>query len=76
MENLTKLTVSRRLLGTAFELFLRDKDPVAIHCLASVGCEIIEGVARDLSDERLKAKVETSLGRDWRKVVGWALETI
>jgi hypothetical protein len=43
--SLTKMEVARAQLVTALDLFLRDKDPIAVHCLACGGGEIIEKVA-------------------------------
>lgn len=41
-----KLKIGRAQLATGLDLFIRDKDPVSIQCLACGGGEIIEGVAR------------------------------
>jgi maleate cis-trans isomerase len=45
MAPLSKINVARHQLGTALELFIRDRDPIAVHCLACAGCEIIETIA-------------------------------
>lgn len=37
---------ARRQLGTALALYLRDEDPVSVHCLAGGGCELIEYYAQ------------------------------
>jgi hypothetical protein len=42
---LSKLHVARHQLGTALDLFIRDRDPIAVQCLACGGSEIIERVA-------------------------------
>src|ERR1700674_5099585 len=42
---LTKLDVARHQLGTALELFIRDRDPIAVHCLACGGGELIDAIA-------------------------------
>jgi hypothetical protein len=42
---LTKLNVARHQLGTALDLFIRDRDPIAVHCLACRGGELIESIA-------------------------------
>jgi hypothetical protein len=42
---LTKLDVARHQLGTAMDLFIRDRDPVAVQCLACGGAELIEAIA-------------------------------
>jgi hypothetical protein len=48
-----KIEVARRQLGMATELYLRDLDPVSVHCLANAGCELMEFYARKLSGEAL-----------------------
>jgi hypothetical protein len=42
---LNKQEVARRQLGVALHMFLREEDPVAIHCLALGGGEIAEVLA-------------------------------
>jgi hypothetical protein len=42
---LTKLDVARHQLGTALELFVRNRDSVAVQCLACGGSELIETIA-------------------------------
>jgi len=37
-----KVESARRQLGTALHLYLRNLDPVSVHCLANGGCEVIE----------------------------------
>ena len=37
-----KIEAARRQLGQALAFFLQDRDPVAVHCLAGGGCELIE----------------------------------
>ena len=37
-----KIEIARRQLGTALALYLEDRDPVSVHCLAGGGCELIE----------------------------------
>jgi hypothetical protein len=41
-----KIECARRQLGTALDLYLRDRDPVSVHCLAHGGCELIEVYAK------------------------------
>jgi hypothetical protein len=41
-----KIECARRQLGTALALYLRDRDPVSVHCLANGGCELIEFYAK------------------------------
>jgi hypothetical protein len=45
MATLTKLNVARHQLGTALDLFIRDRDPIAVQCLACGGGEVIEAIA-------------------------------
>lgn len=40
-----KIAVGRAQLATALDLFIRDKDPVSVHCLAGGACEVLEGLA-------------------------------
>lgn len=42
---LTKISAARAQLVTALDLFVRDKDPVSVQCLACGGGEIMEGLA-------------------------------
>ncbi len=51
MRKLTKLDVARHQLGTALDLFIRNRDPIAVQCLACGGGELIEGIAT-ISDLR------------------------
>jgi hypothetical protein len=37
-----KIEAARHQLGTAMHLYLRNLDPVSVHCLANGGCELIE----------------------------------
>src|SRR3984893_17563653 len=45
MASLTKLNVARHQLGTALDLFIRDRDPISVQCLACGGCEVSEAIA-------------------------------
>ena len=45
MAKLTKLDVARHQLGTALDLFIRDRDPIAVQCLACGGAELIDAIA-------------------------------
>jgi hypothetical protein len=45
MASLTKLNVARHQLGTALDLFIRDRDPIAVQCLACGGVELIDSIA-------------------------------
>jgi hypothetical protein len=42
---LTKVSIARAQLMTALDLFVHDKDPISVHCLACGGGEVIEGIA-------------------------------
>jgi hypothetical protein len=53
-----KVEVARRQLGTALFLYLRDFDPVSVHCLASAGCEVIEHFAKKAGREPFIAQVQ------------------
>jgi hypothetical protein len=44
-KQLTKVDVARYQLGTAMDLFIRDRDPVAVQSLACGGAELIEAIA-------------------------------
>ena len=44
--SILKIESARRQLGTALDLYLRDLDPVSVHCLANGGCELIEFYAK------------------------------
>ena len=46
-----KIESARRQLGTALALFLDDRDPVSVHCLAGGGCELIEHYAKKAGTE-------------------------
>lgn len=54
---LDKNKVARRLLGTALDLFLREQDPVSVHCLAMAGGEIAEWLAEKGGGEPFKNHV-------------------
>jgi hypothetical protein len=46
-----KIESARRQLGTALALYLDDRDPVSVHCLAGGGCELIEFYAKKAGAE-------------------------
>jgi len=48
---LTKIAVARAQLITALDLFVRDKDPISVQCLACGGGEVIEGLAETHGEE-------------------------
>jgi hypothetical protein len=41
-----KLQVARAQLATALDLFIRDKDPISVQCLACGGGEVVEALAQ------------------------------
>lgn len=47
----------RRLLGGATDLFLRDADPILVHCLASSALEHADLIAENFSNDSLKNHV-------------------
>lgn len=49
MNRLTKLQAARLQLGTALELFILNRDPISVQCLACGAGEILEGIARSSS---------------------------
>lgn len=68
MAGLTKLDVARHQLGTALDLFIRDRDPIAVQCLACGGGEIIESIAslnnlRPFSTHMLESMPGLNIGR-------------
>jgi hypothetical protein len=50
---LTKILVARAQLVTALDLFVRDKDPISIQCLACGGGEVMQGLAEAHGEEPL-----------------------
>lgn len=48
-----KLTVARAQLGTALDLFIRDKDPVSVQSLAASGCAVVDGLAETAGSYRM-----------------------
>lgn len=68
MAKLTKLNAARHQLGTSLDLFIRDKDPIAVQCLACGGAELIEAIAaskgiRALSTHMLETVPGLDLGK-------------
>ncbi|MFK4657150.1 hypothetical protein [Bradyrhizobium japonicum] len=49
INTLNKLNVARHQLGTALDLFIKDRDPIAVQCLACGGSELIEAIASSQS---------------------------
>ena len=61
-----KLGLARKQLGTALALFIKDEDPVSVHCLVCGGGELAYQLAsrndrRSWIDERLKTNGSTNL---------------
>ena len=57
-----KIESARRQLGTALALYLQDRDPVSVHCLANGGCELIEYYAKKAGGEPFTSHImETHL---------------
>ncbi len=52
-----KCLVARSQLATALDLFIRDKDPVPVQCLACGGCEVIEGVVEHVGEQSFSTAV-------------------
>ncbi len=44
-----KIQIARAQLGTALDLFIREKDPYSVHSLACGASEIVEGLAKEAS---------------------------
>ena len=68
MAQLTKLDAARHQLGTALDLFIRDRDPIAVQCLACGGGELIEAIAttnnvRPFSTHMLETVPDIDIGR-------------
>jgi len=58
MQNtLTKLNVARHQLGTALDLFMKDRDPVAVQCLACGGGELIDSIAASQNIPRFSTHI-------------------
>ncbi|WP_254701294.1 hypothetical protein [Neorhizobium galegae] len=64
-----KIAIARNQLGTALDLFIRDRDPISVHALACGGSEIIEGLAEQASIETLSTHIlKTFPDIDYRKI--------
>lgn len=69
MASLTKLNVARHQLGTALDLFIRDRDPIAVQCLACGGGELIDSIASSNNIRTLSTHMlETVPGLDIPKL--------
>jgi len=51
IQPLTKIVIARAQLITALDMFVRDKDPISIQCLACGGGEVMEGLAETHGEE-------------------------
>jgi hypothetical protein len=63
-----KIESARRQLGTALALYLQDRDPVSVHCLANGGCELIEyyaekSGAKPLTTIMLQSRPDLDIGK-------------
>lgn len=64
-----KLRVARAQLGTALDLFIRDKDPYSVQALACGGSEIVEGLAESSQLPTLSTHILATFPEvDFRKV--------
>lgn len=64
-----KLAIARAQLGTALDLFAKDKDAFSVHALACAGCEIIEGLAETSGFSTLSTHIlETHPDIDMSKI--------
>ncbi len=64
-----KVMVARAQLGTALDLFIRDRDPIAVHALACGGSEIVEGLAKHGDIPSVSTHILKTLPSiDYRKV--------
>lgn len=52
-----KIDIARAQLGTATDLFLRDRDPISVQVLACGACELLEGVGQVRDVEVLSALI-------------------
>jgi hypothetical protein len=52
-----KLAVARAQLGTATELFIRDRDPYSVHVLACGGGELVEGLAEQMKKSTFSSHI-------------------
>jgi hypothetical protein len=60
-----KIESDRRQLGTALALYLDNRDPVSVHCLAGGGCELIEFYAKKSGTKPFTSHIlETQPGLD------------
>src|SRR5262245_5016313 len=67
----TKIMVARAQLVTALDLFVRDKDPISIQCLACGGGEVVEGLAEAQGEAPFAMHIlKTQTDMD-RKAVRW-----
>jgi hypothetical protein len=67
----TKITVARAQLVTALDLFVRDKDPISIQCLACGGGEVVEGLAEAKGEAPFAMHILKTQPKMDRKEVRW-----
>ncbi|WFU03050.1 hypothetical protein QA648_04540 [Rhizobium sp. CB3171] len=64
-----KVMIARAQLGSALDIFIRDRDPIAVHALACGGSEIIEGLAEQADIPTLSTHIlKTFPDTDYRKL--------
>jgi hypothetical protein len=68
---LTKLDAARRQLGVAFDLYIRDLDPVSVQCLACGAGEILDSLAGQAGTEPFTTHIlKTHPDLDTAKIKG------
>ena len=62
---LTKIMVAKAQLVTALDLFIRDKDPISVQCLACGGGEVVEALAEAVGKDVFATHIlQTQPGMD------------
>lgn len=56
-EHQLKIDIARAQLGTATDLFVRDRDPISVQVLACGACELLEGVGQVRNADVLSALI-------------------
>jgi hypothetical protein len=69
MTPLTKMMVAKAQLVTALDLFIRDKDPISVQCLACGGGEVVEGLAEDVGEDVFANHILQTLPDTDRKAI-------
>src|SRR5947208_3253965 len=68
-QSLTKVAVAKAQLVTALDLFIRDKDPISVQCLACGGGEVVEGLAEAIGSEPFATHILTTQPKMDRKEI-------